>query len=223
VKLVRDVVKAVREFVAPLLLGQGARKADKPRALTLSMGFDRALDLRSGKYATRTRRWEEVSRARRKIERILGKHTEWQAIKPGDVRKIWRLLANENRNAPTTARPTGARQAEVTVDVLYSVAAWLRDEGLLTSDALLPPTKWRSNLKAEWEKIVGRKVTPQRPRHTEDEMRRLFANLHSAKIDPRFALAFNPAGNSGLGRSCAACGPIWNCLRSTAPWMDRTL
>ena len=77
------------------------------------------------------------------------KATAWANIKPADVRRIWRTLANQYKNARPGERPCGPRQAEVTVDALYSVANWLRDEGEIPSDAVLPPTKWRAKLKRE--------------------------------------------------------------------------
>ena len=66
-KLERQVIKAVERFAASLLVGEEpAVKSDKVRALTIHEGFDLLLDTEVGKFAMRSRRWEEVGRARHK-------------------------------------------------------------------------------------------------------------------------------------------------------------
>jgi hypothetical protein len=198
---VREVDLAVATFGAQLLLGQ--RPTTGPQThefLSLSEGFERALDIGSGKYPAKTPRWHEVGRAKKKLERILGKRTAWVDIKPADVRRVGRTLANEYKNASAGTRPCGPRQAEVTVDALYTIANWLREEEQIPADAVMAPTKWRSKLKREWEQIVGGKVAPSRPRHTTDELGRLIAATHHPEVDPRFALAFDLGGEQRLGQ-----------------------
>ena len=138
-KLVGTVLRVVQEFAAPLLKGERpASPAEAPRPMTLSEGFDLALDLAEGKYPTKSLRWQEVNRARAKLERILSKDRPWVEITPGDVRRVWRRLADEYNSAGDHTPACGPRQTEVTVDALYSVASWLRDEQKLPQTAALP-------------------------------------------------------------------------------------
>lgn len=200
-KRLRDVEAAVYAFATPLLIGKRptpAAEADGP--LTLSEGFERALDIGSGKYPTKSARWQEVKRARAKLERMLGVNTAMAEIKPGDVRRVWRTLAAAFARRVNDHAACGVRQTEVTVDALYSVASWLREEGELPPDALLPIPKWRAKLKTDWEQITETSVAPDRPRHTDDEMRRLFRHMHDPRVDPRFALAFDLGGEQRMGQ-----------------------
>jgi hypothetical protein len=79
---VREVDAAVERFGAQLVLGQRPTTENEPRdePLTLAKGFDKALDIGSGKYPAKTLRWQEVDRARAKLERILGMSTPWISI-----------------------------------------------------------------------------------------------------------------------------------------------
>lgn len=76
----------------------------------------------------------------------------------------------------------------MTVDALYSVAGWLRDEDRLPSDAVPAMGRWRAKLKAEWQEITDEEVRPIRRRHSELELCLLFKHVHHADVDPRFAL-----------------------------------
>lgn len=66
---------------------------------------------------------------------------------------------------------------------------------------------WRADLFKDWMRITGVKVKINRPRHSPDEMRRLFASLHDPRIDPRFGLAFDLGGEQRVGQ-------VLRCLRS---------
>jgi integrase len=197
---VKAVDNAVAKFAAQLRLGQRPDESRKQQAMTLHEGFEKLLDIGTGKYPARNLRWQEVERARKKLERILGMQKTWLEIKPGDARFIWRKLANEYMIAEKGVRACGPRQTEVTVDALYSVANWLRDEGLIPLDAALPVKNWRAKLKREWEQIVGKDVVPERRRHTTEELGRLFRSMHHSEVDPRFALAFDLGGEQRIGQ-----------------------
>lgn len=199
-KLVRAAVLAVQQYTAPLLAGSAPAPAQRSGGLTLAEGFDLALDLATGKYPTKSLRWQEVDRARKKLLQLLGSSKQWVDVSPADARKVWRTLANRYVHAPDQRTATGPRQTEVTLDALYSVANWLRDEGHIPSTACLPTKQWRAKLKAEWEHITGEQAKPQRPRHTPDELRRLFEHMHDAAVDPRFALAFDLGGEQRIGQ-----------------------
>jgi integrase len=199
-KLIANVTRAVERYAAALLLGQLPQAPVQSKRLTLREGFQAALDIGSGKFATKSDRWAEVGRAQTKVERILGKEREWETLTPKDLRTIWRTLAKEYKAHHNEMVLPGARQTEVTVDGLLSVAAWLRKEELLPPNTIVPPKKWRAELADEWEKITGETVEPNRPRHTPDEMRRLFAHCADARVDPRLRLAFDLGGEQRLGQ-----------------------
>jgi integrase len=198
-KMVAKVEKAVEQFVAPmLLLGAPApTKALPSESLTLGRAFDLALDLEKGKYPSKTLRWQEVDRARKKLERILGSSAPLESLDAGDVTKVWRTLAKEYASGVGKAGP---RQAEVTVDALYSVAAWLRERRHIKPDVLLPISKWRSRLNDEWTKLTGNEVKPDRHRHTPEELVALFKHMYDPRVDPRFALAFDLGGEQRIGQ-----------------------
>jgi hypothetical protein len=160
IKRVRAVIRAIEQFAAPLPSGNVPIIPGADAPLTLEQGFELALDLRHGKYPTKTPRWQEVNRARTKLERLLGKHRPWVEIRPGDARRVWRTLAQEYETAQHKERLCGPRQTEVTVDALYSVARWLRDEDRLPSDAVPAMGRWRAKLKAEWQEITGEESDP---------------------------------------------------------------
>jgi integrase len=222
-KLVKRVLDEVAKFAAPLLQGRApATERAAASALTLAEGFSLALDLENGKYPTRSLRWQEVNRGRQKIERLIGRNKLWIEIRLADVRAVWRAIANEFVRS-TQERLAGARQTEVAIDALYSVAAWLRNEGHIPPDAALPAPKWRAKLKEEWQAITKTEVVPFRPRHSEPEMQRLFASMHSPEVDPRFALAFDLGGEQRIGQVLRCMRSHMDLDPSAAPSMIRGL
>src|SRR5215208_1651676 len=73
-KKIKAIDRVVEKLAHALLSGKLAVPEERPdKPLTLLEGFARVLDLATGKYPTKTRRYGEVDRARRKLERILGK------------------------------------------------------------------------------------------------------------------------------------------------------
>lgn len=200
-RLVREVDATVNSLGAQLTLGQptnAGRREDQP--LVLAEGFRLALDLERGKFPAKTRRWEEVKRASQKLERILGANRLWTDITPADARRVWRSLAEAAKRARPGQSVCGPRQTEVTVDALYSIANWLRDEEHIPQTAALPSLRWRRKLYDEWQAITGSEASPSRPRHTADDMRRLFAHLNHPGVDPRFALVFDLGAEQRVGQ-----------------------
>ncbi|MDE2292524.1 MAG: hypothetical protein KGL53_10620, partial [Elusimicrobia bacterium] len=180
---VAEVEKRVHEVAARLALRQDPFAAEaeaepEPGVLTLRDGFKLALNLETGKFPTESRRYDEVQRAQRKLERILGPHTPMiEALDSAHVREVWRTLARAAAKTGDGGR--GARQAEVTVDALYSVGRWLEAERHLPERAVRAIDQWRHTLKQDWKEITKADVTstPEGPRHSDAEMRRLFAAL----------------------------------------------
>ena len=187
-----DEVKAVLTRVAARLalgedpFGVSAETEPDPELLTIRRGFRIALDLTDGKFASATRRHDEVKRAQRKLERILGPNTAMGAALESDaVRRVWRTLAREyEKNKSPNVRQCGARQTEVTVDALYTIGDWLEDEKKLPKDGFKRIKNWREQLKNDWKQLTGETVDAEsisQPRHTPEEMRKLFGALD----DPR--------------------------------------
>jgi hypothetical protein len=196
---IREVLSAVSDLAAKLHLGQPTR-SDRGMAtddLTLHDGFALLLDHATGKFPTPTRRWDEVRRAQTKLERILGAHRTWLSIVPADARKVWRELASKAEKA---GDGTGARQAEVTVDAMYSTANWLRAEGRIPMTAALSVPRWRTQLREDWERITGHAIEADRQRHEPGDMRKLFNSAHDPRVDPRLGLAFDLGGEQRLGQ-----------------------
>lgn len=185
--LVADVEARVHKFAARLALGQDpfapeVEAEPEPGVLTLHDAFELALNLETGKFPTASRRYDELKRAQRKLERILGARIPMEeALDSSHVREVWRTLARAAAKAGDGSR--GVRQAEVTVDALYSVGRWLEAEEHLPERAVRAIDQWRRTLKQDWMEITKANVTstPEGPRHSEGEMRRLFAALG----DPR--------------------------------------
>jgi len=87
------------------------------------------------------------------------------------------------------------------VDGIYSVAAWLREEHLIAPDAARAPAQRRKALKEVWAQRTGkRRSRPQRPRHTVDEYRRIFAAITDPRIDPRIRLSIELAAECRTGQ-----------------------
>ena len=224
-RLVRAAELAVQQFQAQLLVRHSeneeppsrkpAAPAPAPAAggvpahsdLTLRAGFDLALDPVRGKYgSSRTRRFDQMVKYRARLFG-LGRHAaslidpslRWTDLTPSDVRALWRKMAD--RFVVAGGREFGVRAAEGVIDALYSVAAWLRDEQRIPSDAARPPDQWRKALKEEWAQRTGqRRVRPYRPRHTEGEYRKIFAASADPRVDPRIRLAIELAAECRTGQ-----------------------
>jgi integrase len=203
----REIEENVEILAREILRGTRAPKEEREKALSLSEGFDLALDLVRGKYATKTRRWQAVHYARNVAERILGKNTLWTELSHSDLKQLGRTLANEAVRKADGQKVLGVRSAESTIDALLSVAAWLREESMLPATTLLPMPKWRKKLKAEWAAITKTTVRPVRHRNTPEEMRALFKHVQHPDVDARFSLAFQIGGEQRIGQ-------VIRCVRS---------
>jgi hypothetical protein len=170
------------------------------QASSIGQGFDVVLSTEVGKFATRSRRWDEVRRARHKIERVLGRGRTWESLVPADLRSIWRTLAKEYHAASPKSTRCGARQTEVTVVALLSAAAWLRKEGKVLSNIITPPKDWRAEMRTDWEQVTCEPIRVRRLRHSTDEMHRLFQQINNPEVDPRFSLAFALGGEQRIGQ-----------------------
>jgi integrase len=181
---------------ARLVAGMPAAERAAASPLTIRQGLAAAVDPTTGKYPTDTPHRREVERELARAIEEWGGDTPWLAIKRADLRKLWRrrirqLLAEGE---------VGLRGAEVTVQRVNAVAAWLRDEELIPAGACVASRRWKQELAADWLELSGARSLPdpKRPRHTLDEMRRILAK--SADVDPRFELAMAIGAELRLGQ-----------------------
>lgn len=222
--LVRAAQAAVQQFQARLVVQkpdgvetESFKPLPPPPAsdtLTLREGFALALDSARGKYAsTDTRHYEQMRKYEQRLfglkpgERpLINPLLTWRELQLREVRAMWRAMADAYLR--TEAREFGVRAAEMIVDSLYSVASWLREESRIAPDAARRPDGWRRRLKAEWESRTGEQLgRPYRPRHTEQEFRRIFKALDDPRVDPRMRLAIE------LAAECRT-GQVLRCSRS---------
>jgi integrase len=180
-RLVAGVPDAEREPIAPL---------------TIAQGLAAAIDPTTGKYPTDTPHRREVIRELTRAIEEWGGHTAWEVIKRADLRRLWRrriltLRADDE---------DGLRGAEITVQRVLAVAAWLRDEELIPVGACVAARKWKTELRADWLELTGERALPdpKRPRHTLDEMRKIIAK--AAEVDPRFELLMALGAEQRLGQ-----------------------
>jgi hypothetical protein len=218
-RLVRSAEVAVQQFQARLVTGtappappiaaaeEPASARPKPDTLTLREGFALALDPDRGKYATTdTRHYDQIVKYEERLfggrpgrRPLISPDLPWRALELRDIRVLWRAMADAY--VRTEGKEFGVRAAEMMIDSLFSVAAWLREESRIPSDAARPPENWRRRLKEEWELRTGERQTrPYRPRHTEEEFRRIFVALDDARVDPRIRLAIELAAECRTGQ-----------------------
>lgn len=184
------VLKEVEKAVGRLANGEDpftvVAPAPAPDLLTVERGFDLMLEVPDGKFATKSLRWQELERAKRRLARLLKDMLLVDALAPKVVTSIWRRLATEykaeqelrERSPSTPEAPKapykrwpkqarsvqkveplcGARQTEVTVDALYVLAEWLVKNELLDNKEWQRIKEWRAELKKDWKTITGEDI-----------------------------------------------------------------
>ena len=152
-----------------------APKEDLP--LTLIRGFEEVLAVPGGKYGTKGTQWRTMRRVRDRVLGILSPEMLWSDLWPKYFRLVWRALA---QRAADGELDLGWRVVEETVQMLVAASNWIGGEGGFLPAAPQPPKRWRESLKRDWEQITGERIEINRPRHTSEELDRLWANLHRA-------------------------------------------
>lgn len=151
--------------------------------LTLIRGFEEVLAIPGGKYGTEGTQWQTMRRIRDRVLSVLDPDTLWSALWPKDFRLVWRTLASRAADGESDLE---WRAVEETVQMFVAASNWLGGEGGFLPAAPQPPKRWRESLKRDWEEITGHRIEVYRPRHTSEELDRLWKNLHRA--DPRLVL-----------------------------------
>lgn len=216
--LVRAAELAVQQFQARLVTGvtppapvqpeqEAATVRATPDTLTLREGFALALDPVRGKYATTdTRHYDQIVKyeerlfgGRPGLRPLINPDLPWRGLELRDIRVLWRAMADAY--VRTEGKEFGVRAAEMMIDSILSIAAWLREECRIPPDAARSPDGWRRRLKEEWALRTGEQhKRPYRPRHTEEEFRRIFAALDDPRVDPRIRLAIELAAECRTGQ-----------------------
>ncbi len=166
-----------------------------PESLTLTEGFDLALDKETGKYAaTDSRRYGDMLTLRDILfsPGMLDPNLTWSDLRFNHIVPLWRRMASIHQTAPERFGP---RRAEVVVDALYAVASWLRKREHIASNAAVPVDGWRKELREEWVDITKRPVKVKRPRHSVDEAHAILVSLwHPERLRYREVLRVTDGG-----------------------------
>lgn len=180
--------RAAREVNARLA-NQLPATPDAPKEhLTLLEGLALAIHPKRGLYPKDTAHRREVVREVTRAATILKGRT-WATMRPADIRELYR-----SRAATLKAEGhVGKRGAEILVARVLAVAEWLRGEEMIPVGACHAPKHWREKLGEELDA-----PDPKRPRHTEDELRRILAA--APKVDPRLGLALELGAELRLGQ-----------------------
>ena len=175
---------------------QQERKQDAARPLTLAQGVERMFDPNRGAYAAVTDHVKQAKRYAEAAVQILGPRLTWEDFTPGELMFLVRQMAQQSRDGK------GAVAAEKTCVVLYAIASWLRQEGLIPDTAAVPKPRWKVRLREEWRALTGHRVEVNRPRHDVDEVAAIFAALPQA--DPRLRLLIELAAELRAGQAVRA-------------------
>lgn len=189
------LAEADRQYA--ILSGTLAAGAAPASPLTIEQAWAVVSDPKTGLYPVPTRHADQVRRELAHAARIWGTGTPWAIIDRSRLRMLGRTRIDEIR-ASNAHR--GLRGSIETVTRVLTVAAWLRDEGKIATDACLVPRKWKDDLREYWRQVTGGTVSPdpERPRHTLEEMRRLIEK--APEVDPRFALIMALGADLRLGQ-----------------------
>src|SRR5205814_1802669 len=140
-------------------------------------GFDLATTVPTGLYVVESDHLRDVRRAVRDIVEVIartprGEPRTWDSLNNAVARELWLGLA---RRFKATER-VGAAWTERCVVVLLQVSQWLAAEERITRPLVMKKA-WREQLRREWEQFTASRITKSTPRHSEDEIRRIFAAL----------------------------------------------
>lgn len=184
---------------APVANSRVRRQPAAP-ALTLARGFEIATRVPTGMYVVETAHLKELRRAVRDLMWAIGTNKAgiprtWAGLNYSSVREIWVRLAQ--RYAKTGKG--GPSWTERCVVVFLQVNHWLAVEDLIERVVLVKKT-WREQMRREWEQITSSRITRNAPRHSEEEIAKIFSALPDDRVDPRIALAVELGAEARLGQ-----------------------
>jgi hypothetical protein len=192
-ELTARATAAAREQYERLLAGAGNRPVSGAHttgaALTIADGWKVASDTETGKWNTDTRHRRDIERAIKRAVACWGGGMTWADIERAHLRKFWRA---ELRRQQAAGR-AGIRSAWLLLQLVLAVGEWLREEQRIPATAA---TRWK-RLKEEFQVDAG-EYTPNRPRYTNDEFRRLLSAAW--QVDQRYGLLFGLGAEFRLGQ-----------------------
>ena len=201
-RLEREAVRLAQAMYDSLMAGQSVstRSAAQDGPLTLKAGFEMATTVPTGLYVVESEHLQDVRRAVRDILEVIGLSPRgdartWDALSNATARELWLGLA---RRFKATARG-GPSWTERCVVILFQVSQWLAGEERIAR-ALVLKKGWRDQLRREWEQLTASRITRSTPRHSEEEIRLIFAALDKPGVDPRIALALELGAEARLGQ-----------------------
>jgi integrase len=179
--LVRGVREEAEEAAPPMSIAEGLKAVTNPK---------------EGKYPTDTMHRREVEREMKRAIAEWGANTPWESIKRKDIRRLWRRRIHELRAEGNE----GLRGAEVTMQRVFAVASWLRNEESIAAGACASWKTWKDELRTDWIELTGARALPDvsRPRHTLEEMRKIMAV--AGQVDPRLELALALGAELRIGQ-----------------------
>ncbi len=164
-----------------------------PSPLTIREGWARAKDPDKGKWNHDTTHRDDIQRAIDRACLVWGEDFTWDAVDRGALRQLWRRELARLR----AQGHGGFRGAELQLDLVLAVGAWLRDEQLISPTAAL---RWKGMMD-EFKKDAG-EHTPRQPRYTVAEYRKLFVSAWQA--DERWGLLYDLAAEYRIGQVASA-------------------
>ena len=201
-ELEQQAVRQTQSIYDALMAGRSP--LDGPQSetgpLTLRAGFDLATEVPTGLYVVESDHLKDVRRAARDIVEMIGRTPRgeprtWDSLNNGVVRELWLGLARRFK----TAKKGGPSWTERCVVVLLQVSQWLAAEERVMR-AVVIKKAWREQLRREWEQYTASRIAKSTPRHSEEEIRRMFAVLEHPDADPRIALALQLGAEARLGQ-----------------------
>lgn len=168
--------------------------------LTIAEGLKIALAVPNGMYAVENDHVRDMRRYQRHLMIVLGQEATWDGLTEISYVQVWRNLARRKADDGIG----GKRSCELAIVLLAQAGRWLKRAGKLMGSPAVPEDLYSAKLDADWHRITKEpteKASP--PRHTTEEVGRLFLNLDNPKADPRIRLAFRLAGEARLGQALA--------------------
>lgn len=201
-ELEQEAVRQTQSTYDSLMAGREPRAGgdDSEGPLTLAAGFDLATRVPEGLFVVETEHVREIRRAARDIVRAIGTGSgghprAWDALSYSVVRELWVRLA---KRFVETGKG-GPAWTERCIVILLQVDQWLAVEERIDRAVAVRRT-WREQMRREWEQLTATKIRSRTPRHTEEEIRRIFASLDHPDVDPRIALAIELGAEARLGQ-----------------------
>lgn len=179
------------------LTGLEPDKAVAPALGTVGQTWAQISDPATGKYPHQTPFRDELQRALEYAVATWGADRPWVGISADD----WTRLMRQRLTEQVARGRTGLRSTEITVARIITAANWLRKKKRIPFDAAIIDPEWRTDeLAPFYMGLTKTKSMPEpfRPRHTDEEARKLIAV--SWDVDPRFGLMMALGAELRLGQ-----------------------